>query len=151
MTIINCTECDKRVSDKAMACPNCGAPIAEMKAQEAKPDRVHFSDGVFTATRSQLVNHVVKAIQKLNYKVDDANEQSGLVSFTTGVTWGSWSGVSGSIHLEELEQYEFKASGNAKHNVKGGQMGAINIGNESGKKVAKIIKEMEMSATRKTV
>ncbi|MEZ4631270.1 MAG: TM2 domain-containing protein [Deinococcales bacterium] len=27
MALINCSECDKRISDKAFACPNCGAPL----------------------------------------------------------------------------------------------------------------------------
>lgn len=28
MALINCSECGKQVSDKAVACPNCGAPIS---------------------------------------------------------------------------------------------------------------------------
>ena len=32
MALINCTECGKQISDKALACPNCGAP------QSSKPD-----------------------------------------------------------------------------------------------------------------
>ena len=31
MSLINCTECGKQVSDKAKNCPNCGAPIATTK------------------------------------------------------------------------------------------------------------------------
>ncbi len=27
MALINCSECGKDVSDKAAACPNCGAPL----------------------------------------------------------------------------------------------------------------------------
>lgn len=35
MALINCPECDKQVSDKAKACPNCGFPIDELsKAEE---------------------------------------------------------------------------------------------------------------------
>lgn len=29
MTLIPCPECDKEVSDRARACPNCGFPVAE--------------------------------------------------------------------------------------------------------------------------
>ena len=29
MALIKCSECGKEVSDKANACPNCGAPIKE--------------------------------------------------------------------------------------------------------------------------
>ncbi len=28
MALINCPECEKQISDKALACPNCGYPIA---------------------------------------------------------------------------------------------------------------------------
>lgn len=32
MALIKCGECEKEVSDKAQACPNCGSPIASLKA-----------------------------------------------------------------------------------------------------------------------
>jgi len=35
MALISCSECGKQVSDKAAACPNCGAPVK--KEQERKP------------------------------------------------------------------------------------------------------------------
>ncbi len=28
MTLVSCPECDKKVSTRASACPNCGCPIA---------------------------------------------------------------------------------------------------------------------------
>ena len=36
MALINCPECGKEISDKALSCPNCGTPIANKKV------RVHF-------------------------------------------------------------------------------------------------------------
>jgi hypothetical protein len=27
MALVKCSECDKNISDKAVACPNCGSPI----------------------------------------------------------------------------------------------------------------------------
>ena len=39
MALINCPECDKKVSDKAYACPECGFPIKdymESKSEESK-------------------------------------------------------------------------------------------------------------------
>ncbi len=32
MALINCNECDKQVSDKALSCPNCGAPVSGQAA-----------------------------------------------------------------------------------------------------------------------
>lgn len=31
MSLINCPECGKQISDKALSCPNCGYPIMEIK------------------------------------------------------------------------------------------------------------------------
>lgn len=31
MSLINCTECGKEISDKATSCPHCGAPIGKTK------------------------------------------------------------------------------------------------------------------------
>jgi hypothetical protein len=36
MAIINCPECNKEVSDRARACPNCGNPMGV--ASESRPD-----------------------------------------------------------------------------------------------------------------
>jgi DNA-directed RNA polymerase subunit RPC12/RpoP len=142
MALILCEECGKEVSDKAAACPNCGAPIASMVEEANAPKKVTFGNGMFHGTKKLLVQLAIKAVQSLNWKVDSADEESGLVSFTTGMTWGSFSGVSGSIYLEEVEAHQFKVSGNAKQNVKGGQFVAFNIGNEAEKKVNKVIEEM---------
>lgn len=37
MALIKCTECGKEVSDKAVACPNCGAPITSKQDSNAQP------------------------------------------------------------------------------------------------------------------
>lgn len=34
MALINCPECQHRVSDKATSCPECGHPIKEMPVEE---------------------------------------------------------------------------------------------------------------------
>lgn len=34
MALINCPECGKEISDKALACPNCGNPINQQTQQE---------------------------------------------------------------------------------------------------------------------
>lgn len=42
MAIIECSECEKQISDKAAACPGCGAPV-EKKKIPAKPLNPWFS------------------------------------------------------------------------------------------------------------
>lgn len=32
MALIDCPECEKRISDKAASCPHCGYPLAEERA-----------------------------------------------------------------------------------------------------------------------
>jgi predicted RNA-binding Zn-ribbon protein involved in translation (DUF1610 family) len=36
MALIKCSECGKEVSDKATACPNCGAPIGSEHAPQRR-------------------------------------------------------------------------------------------------------------------
>jgi hypothetical protein len=116
--------------------------MAAASGQTPAPDKVTVAGDIFIATRPLLTKLAIKAVQALNYKVDSADEAAGLVSFTTGMTWGSWSGVSGSIYFEEVEPYRFRASGNAKQNVRGGQIIAFDIGGEAKGKVRNVIEEM---------
>jgi hypothetical protein len=141
MALIQCEDCGRDVSDRAPACPNCGAPVAAAEDKNA-PDKVTVEGECFIGTRAQVVRLAVKAVQACNYKVDSADEMSGLVAFTTGMTMGSWSGVSGSIYFEEVGQYQFRATGNAKQNVKGGKMIALDLFGEAKGKVRKILDEM---------
>jgi hypothetical protein len=147
MALIKCEDCGHDVSERAPACPNCGAPIATAASQADVPDKVTVEGEDFIGTKAQLTALAVRAIQSLNYKVDSADESSGLVSFTTGMTMGSWSGVSGSVYFEEIGANRFRASGSAKQNVKGGQMMALDLFGESKSKVRKVIEQMQQLAS----
>lgn len=142
MALIKCEDCGRDVSDRAPACPNCGAPIAAAEQSAAAPQSVSVDGEDFVGTKSLLTRLAVKAIQSLNYKVDGADEATGLVSFTTGMTWGSWSGVSGSIYFEEVGPHRFRASGRGKQNVRGGQLLALNLFDEANGKVRNVLEEM---------
>jgi hypothetical protein len=145
VALIRCTDCSKEISDKASSCPNCGAPVDAANAIPA-PDRLGFEDGEFVGTSAQLVELAKKAIGRLNYRVDSADASSGTVSFTTGVTMGSWSGVSGTVSWEETSPYHFKVVGHGKQNVKGGQVVAINLFDEANGKTKNVIDEMQRLA-----
>jgi len=43
MPLINCTECDKQISDRAAACPNCGVPLRSIPSTSAVVAGVHKS------------------------------------------------------------------------------------------------------------
>lgn len=147
MALITCSECGREVSDRASACPQCGAPIENSSPNAQGPETVTTDGEAFVATKALLIRHTVKAVQNLNYKVDAVDESVGLVSFTTGMTWGSWSGVSGSVYLDEISPNKFKVSGNAKQNVKGGQVIALNLFGEANGKVNNVIAEMRRIAS----
>jgi hypothetical protein len=142
MALMKCDDCGRDVSDRAPACPNCGAPVAESVARSTIPDTVTLDGEDFIGTKSLLAQLAARAVQSLNYKLDNVEETAGLVSFTTGMTWGSWSGVSGSIFLEPVAENRFRASGRGKQNVKGGQLIALNLFDEANGKVRNVIDEM---------
>ena len=140
--MIQCDDCGRDVSDRAPACPNCGAPVTAPSGSGYEPDKVSLDGEVLVGTKPLLIKLAVRAIQSLNWRVDSADEASGLVSFTTGVTWGSWSGVSGSVYFDEIAPNRFHATGSAKQNVKGGQLVAMDLFGEAKSKVQKVVDEM---------
>ena len=143
MALIQCSECGREISDKAAACVGCGAPVQPTSSKANEPVSVKLnSDGSFLGTRSLLVNLAAKAILQNGWKLDGADEKSGIVSFTTGVTWGSWSGVSGTMFIDEIGEHRFNVIGSAKQNVRGAQLFAPNIGNEAQQKANKVIEIM---------
>ncbi|RYG99083.1 MAG: zinc-ribbon domain-containing protein [Alphaproteobacteria bacterium] len=50
MALIKCSECSKEISDKAMACPGCGAPIiaAAIRATSSAPKTTNKNIGCGT-------------------------------------------------------------------------------------------------------
>ena len=145
MALIRCLECGKDVSDQAATCPNCGAPVDSASAPVA-PNSVGYSDGQFVGTTAQLMELAKSAVAHCNYRVDAADAISGTVTFTTGMTMGSWSGVSGTISWQEVEPYHFVISGQGKQNVRGGQMVALNLFDEANAKARNVIEQMMRSA-----
>lgn len=141
MALVRCGECGREVSDKAAACPGCGAPVDAATAQTA-PAALSFEDGQFVGTSAMIAELAKRAIANVNYRVDSADAAAGTASFTTGVTMGSWSGVSGTISWEETGPYRFKVTGQGKQNVQGGQVVAINLFDEANAKASNVIREM---------
>ncbi|MFW5669556.1 MAG: zinc ribbon domain-containing protein, partial [Acetivibrio ethanolgignens] len=45
MALINCPECGKEISDKAVSCPNCGVPIAKpIKKEKTNREKKRISN-----------------------------------------------------------------------------------------------------------
>ncbi len=149
MALIQCSECGREISDKATACPGCGAPASAMAEGPPKtgssPSHITYDaqTDTFTGTMATVVKLAMRAIQQLDWKLDSANEKLGLVTFQTGMSFGSWSGISGSLNIEKIEVGHFKVSGTGKQNLRGGQLIALNIAGEAQGKARKAIEVMK--------
>jgi len=101
MALIACPECERQISDKAEHCIGCGAPLtaSDLSASAPVPTFVTYnrSTDTFTGTKALLARLCSQAVLDLKWKVDNIDETSGMVAFTTGMTWGSFSGASGSV------------------------------------------------------
>lgn len=114
MALIKCEECGREISDKAAACVGCGAPI--VRAAIPGPTRIYYDQGcdAFIGTKALAVKLAVNAIRKIGWRLDSADENTGIVAFTTGVTWASWRGVSGTIAIEDVAENKFRAVGSSQ-------------------------------------
>lgn len=141
MAMIRCGECGREVSDKAATCPACGAPVEAENAIRA-PEGISFENGHIIGTSEMIADLAKRAIANVNYRVDQVSAAEKTATFTTGVTMGSWSGVSGTVIWEEVSPYRFTVSGKGKQNVQGGQFVAMNLFDEANAKAQNVISEM---------
>lgn len=148
MALINCPECNREISDKAPSCPGCGAPTTSASNTNT-PTKASYnqSDDSFTGSIPLIAKLAMKAVQDLGWTVDQVNDSVGLVTFQTKMSWGSWSGVTGTLSIEEVGENRFRVTGSGKQNVRGGQLVALNIGNEAQKKANKVIDRMKQLAS----
>jgi len=65
MALINCPECHKEVSNKAVSCPNCGNPI-NMDAQIHSPKN----------RTNLLFEKMIKEYKEVNYKIIKRSDKS---------------------------------------------------------------------------
>ena len=84
MALIKCSECGREISDRAEACPGCGAPVSvkqEASQQSPVPSTVNYNRGTdtFTGTTVLMAKLAMRAVQELGWKLDQANETLGLV------------------------------------------------------------------------
>jgi hypothetical protein len=98
---------------------------------------------MFTGSIQLVVKLAMRAIQDLGWKLENVNESLGMVTFETAMSWGSWSGVSCSLNIEEISENHFRVIGTGKQNVRGGQMIAVDIGGEAEGKAQMAIEKMK--------
>jgi len=119
-------------------------PTISLKPNITKPLYKNGSDS-FHATMPLMIKLAIKAIGGLGWKLDSVNESVGLVSFQTGMSWGSWSGVSCSLNIEEVTENHFRVFGAGKQNVRGAQLVALDFGEANGKAQKAIHKMKELA------
>lgn len=72
MALINCFECGKQISDKATACPNCGAPIEKVLEQKADSSETKITENN----------------KEIHIKESPSKPLSNLISIATGWIFG---------------------------------------------------------------
>lgn len=134
-----CPHCQRVFAAPPPIPPPVATPPPPPPATVVRYDR---TTDTFVGTMPQVMRLAVKAIHSIGYKVDNANETFGILTFQTGMTWGSWSGVTASLQFEDAPGGRIKVSGSAKQNLSGGQVLALNLFGEAQRKVTKVIDEM---------
>jgi hypothetical protein len=151
MALIKCGECGREISDKAAACLGCGAPVLTASlVKPTSPSVLCYNSKTDTYSGSMvlMVKLAMRAVQELGWKLDQVNETLGMVTFQTGASWGSWSGVSCSLNIEETAPNTFRVKGTGKQNLSGGQIVAFNIGGEAQGRAQKAIEKMKHLAPK---
>lgn len=120
-------------------------PAVPQQAAAPTAARYNPTTDTFSGTNLLLVKLAIRAIQQLGWKLDNANESLGIVNFETGMSWGSWSGVSCSLTIEEVSPNTFRVLGAGKQNLRGGQLIAIDFGEAKGRATKAIEKMKELA------
>ncbi len=86
MALIKCSECDNDVSDKAAACPKCGAPVAGVKSKAAPSaaKTVKRAGGIWEAIGTLLIIASIPACVADNTGLGGTLAVIGFVVFIIG-------------------------------------------------------------------
>jgi hypothetical protein len=104
------------------------------------------TEDVFVGSQVQVLKLAMKAIQVEGYKIEDANESLGFITFSTGMTWNSFSGASCTISFSEIQAGRFKASGAGKQKPSGLFRMSVDLTGEANSIANKVISRMKKIA-----
>jgi len=77
MPLINCTDCGNEVSDRAPACPKCGAPIATLKDHVATGSSISTIQETSKRFKLHTLISVSLIIVGVIWMIKDANSPIG--------------------------------------------------------------------------
>lgn len=112
-------------------CVTSAAPTPGVEAAAPSVVGTQSSDATFRGTKTEIIHLAIRAIQSKGWKLDQVNENVGIVSFETQISWGSWSGISANLIIEEAGPSLYRVTGTAKQNLRGKQLVAPDIAGES--------------------
>jgi len=150
-----CPYCKSEIPVDVAKCKSCGEwvdeaarPSPQHEHDRQVPTKVQYirAQDAFCGTLPLMMKLAVKAVHQVGYKLENASDSVGMVTFRTGVTWGSWSGASCSLVIEEVGENMYRVSGSGKQNVQGGQILALDLFGEAKSKANKVISMMKQMA-----
>ena len=141
----SCPLCGAVVPPNSDFCPSCGALYVRAKSVSTTVEYNRDTDN-FTGTMALMVKLAIYAVRELGWKLDQADETLGMVTFQTRMSWGS-------LNIEEVSPNTFRVTGTGKQIVYGLQLFAFNvgekpetIGGEAQSKARKAIEKMKQLA-----
>lgn len=96
--LINCPECDQKVSDRAPACPGCGFPIAEETAAERAKEQLAAQ----RATRREIGEVDCPACEARGFVMEDFTDHTG--DTRQGFRWCQSCERTGRLHLVQSDE-----------------------------------------------
>lgn len=54
MTLMNCPDCQGKLSDKAFTCPHCGFPLVQQKGRSARPGVIGGVAGTYISSQALI-------------------------------------------------------------------------------------------------
>jgi hypothetical protein len=88
----------------------CAAACAQTSTT---PPVSQDAEATFVGTKSQIMRLAIKAIQHRGWKLDQVNEKIGIVSFETPMSFGSWSGITANLIIEDVSPTAVRVTGTA--------------------------------------
>ena len=121
-----------------------GIKATQLPPPIKKPIYDEKSDA-FTGTMPTMLNLARTTVEKIGWEIVNEDSKEGLIVFETGISWGSWNGISGTIKINKVNN-SYKVSGKGKQIVRGLQIAAFDLFGEANKKVEKVLVEMKKIA-----